>query len=129
MDDDVVRKAMRSFPKDSGGGPCGLRPQHLRDAILTGFEHEFVRQLAALVNILAKGKVPPKGRPHMSGAFLAALPKVDGSLRPIAVCEVIRRLVSKCLVKAVADDALRLLEPWPVGVGTPGGCKAVPHVS
>ncbi len=39
-----------------------------------------------------------------------------------------RRLVGKCLAQAVREDAQKLLEPLQVGVGTPGGCEAVPHV-
>ena len=128
IDEDSVRKAIRSFPKDSGAGPSGLRVQHLRDAMVPGFEDELIRQLTALVNILAKGQAPMDCQPFLCGAGLMALPKEDDSHRPIAVGEVLRRLVGKCLLASVKEDAQELLEPWQVGVGTSGGCEAVVHV-
>ena len=57
-----------------------------------------------------------------------ALPKEDGTHRPIAVGEVLRRLTGKCLAASVKEDAASILEPLQVGVGTPGGCEAVVHV-
>jgi len=128
VDEESVRKAILSFPKDSGAGPCGLRAQHLRDALVPGFEDELIRQLTALVNILARGEAPVSCQPFHCGATLVALPKEDASHRPIAVGEVMRRLVGKCLLASVKDDAKELLEPWQVGVGTSGGCEAVVHV-
>ena len=35
MNDSVVRKAILSFPVGSSGGPDGLRPQHVRDMLLS----------------------------------------------------------------------------------------------
>mgnify|MGYP002811166483 CR=1 FL=1 len=128
FDDEAVRDAIRSFPRDSAGGPSGLRPQHLRDAMVPGFEDELVRQLSALANMMARGEAPEAARPFLCGATLTALPKEDGIQRPVAVGEVLRRLVGKCLAQAVREDARKLFEPLQVGVGTPGGCEAVPHV-
>ena len=128
LDDDLVRKAIKSFPKDSGCGPCGLRPQHIRDAMVPGFEDELIRQLSALVNLLARGEAAPDARPFFCGATLVALRKEDATHRPIAVGETIRRLVSKSLAMGAKADARDILEPLQVGVGTPGGVEAVPHV-
>ena len=129
IDDEFVRRGILSFPRGSGCGPSGLRPQHLRDAMVPGMEDELIRQLAALANLLARGDVPPEVRPYLCSASLAALPKEDNSHRPIAVGEVLRRLVSKCLASVVSEEARSLLEPFQVGVGTPGGCEAVVHVA
>ena len=122
-----VRRAIKSFPKGSGCGPSGLRPQHLRDALVPGFEDEVLRQLTAVINILLRGEAPDGARSFLSGASLTALPKDDGDLRPIAVGEVLRRLAGKCCANSVKDDMRDILEPWQVGVGTPGGCEAVVH--
>ena len=56
----------------------------------------------------------------LAGAPLYALRKPDGGVRPIAVGESLRRLVSKCCAQArsVKDMAKELLEPWQLGVGT-----------
>jgi hypothetical protein len=128
IEDDCVRKAVRSFPRESAGGLFGLRPQHLKDAMIPGFEDELVRQLTVVVNILVCGEAPAEIRPFLCCVSLAALPKHDGGHRPIAVGEVLRRLVGKCLASTSREDAQSLLEPIQVGVGTSGGCEAVVHV-
>ena len=51
----------------------------------------------------------------------------DGGLRPIAVGEVLQRLVSKCATCAVLSDSLLILSPLQVSVGISGGCDAVLH--
>ena len=41
--------------------------------------------------------------------------------------EVLRRLTSKCISRAVRSDASRVLTPTQVGVGVPCGCEAIVH--
>ena len=53
--------------------------------------------------------------------------KRSGDLRPIAVGEVLRRLTSKCVARAVRAEALGILSPLQVGVGIPAGCEAIVH--
>ena len=64
---------------------------------------------------------------HLCGANLFACKKKGGSHRPIAVREVLRRLVSKCLSRSVHADVLRILTPLQVGVAVKVGCEAVVH--
>ena len=56
-----------------------------------------------------------------------ALVKAGGGLRPIAIGETIRRLVSKCCCEATTEDAKFILGPLQVGVGTQGGAEASVH--
>ena len=56
-----------------------------------------------------------------------ALNKPDGGLRPIAIGETIRRLVSKCCCWATTDQAQKLFGSLQVGVATRGGSEAVVH--
>ena len=65
--------------------------------------------------------------PHLCGAILFAYKKKGGDLRPIAVGEVLRRLTSKCISRAVQGEALKALTPLQVGVGVPVGCEAIVH--
>ena len=116
VDSEGVCNAIKSFPKGSGCGPYGLRPQHLPDALVPGFEDEVVRQLRAVVNIWVRGEATEEVRSFLSGASLTALPKEDGDPRPIAVGEVLRRLGGKCCANIVKDDMRQILEPWQVGV-------------
>ena len=56
-----------------------------------------------------------------------ALVKAGGGLRPIAIGETIRRLVSKCCCEATAENAKVIFGPLQVGVATQGGAEASVH--
>ena len=121
-------KAVRSFPKGSAGGTNGLRPQHLQDALASLFQHDLVNELAALCNSLLRGDIPSEVKPWFFGGKLAALPKTDGTLRPIAVGDTLRRLTSKLALEEVSNDIRSYLEPIQVGVGSKHGCERIVHV-
>ena len=123
-----MEKAILSFPKDSAAGPSSMRPQHLKDALVPGLKDEVLGKLQQLVQLLARGDAPASVHSWISGGSLVALRKKDGGLRPIAVGETWRRLVSKVLVSSCADDASTYLQPLQIGVGTPNGCESVVHV-
>jgi len=50
-------------------------------------------------------------------------------LRPIAIGETIRRLVSKCCFEATSEDAKIFFGPLQVGVSTQGGAEAAVHAA
>ena len=56
-----------------------------------------------------------------------ALVKAGGGLRPIAIGETIRRLVSKCCCEATTEDAKVVFGPLQVGEATQGGAEASVH--
>ena len=58
---------------------------------------------------------------------MLAIKKKGGGHRPIAVGEVLRRLTSKCLSRAVQADALNVLTTLQFGVGVKVGCEAIVH--
>ena len=128
VDGEAVQKALSSFSRGSGAGPSGLRPQHLKDAMVPGLRDELSRHMVEVVNLMARGQPPPQVQHWLCGASLAALPKASGDLRPVAVGETWRRLAGKALAHEVAPELRNYLEPVQLGVGTPGGCEAVVHV-
>ena len=65
--------------------------------------------------------------PFLCGARLHAGKKKDGGLRPIAVGNLLRRLVAKCFSSSLAPKAAELLKPHQLGVGVRGGAEAVAH--
>ena len=67
--------------------------------------------------------VPDSVKPYFCGARLHAAVKKDGGLRPIAVGNLMRRLVSKLAAAAVFDKVQDHLSPRQVGVGTRGEQK------
>jgi len=64
-----------------------------------------------------EGKTPLCVRPILFGGSLAALRKVGGGLRPIAVGYYWRRLMGKVACKQVSSDCADLLAPKQLGFG------------
>ena len=127
--EDVIN-ALKLFPTGSAPGPSGLRANHLKEAVFCSSPHHShlaLQSLTSFVNLLCAGKAPQVIIPHFCVASLLPCMKKDGGLRPIAVGEVLRRLVSKCATRAVLSDTLSILPPLQVGVGLSGGCDAVLH--
>ena len=105
-----------------------MRAQHLLDALGEGNEEAVAARLAPVVNWLARGGAPEASARHLAGARLIALLKPNGGLRPIAVGEVLRRLVAKCMCGAVKVQARELLWPLQTGVAVPKGVECSVHV-
>ena len=101
VDSDMVRDLLQSFPKGTSSGRSGMAVVHLVECCSdqTG-GRVFLDQLTALVNLFLSGKAHTDFASFMASANLVPLLKKDGrSIRPIAVGEVLRRLISKCCVK------------------------------
>jgi len=80
--------------------------------------------LTAAVNILARGGAPPETAPWITGAPLYPLRKKDDGVRPIAVGEVLRRLVSKCFCARLKTRSEKIfVDVGQVGVGVKGEPK------
>ncbi|CAE7231929.1 unnamed protein product [Symbiodinium natans] len=126
---EAVAKAVRSFKRASAPGPSGLRPDHLRESLSTAHADEVAVHLAALCHLLGRGEAPATLAPHLAGATLHALPKPQGGVRPIAIGEVLRRLVGKLLCGSVREAARDQLWPLQVGVGVPSGSEAAVHAA
>ena len=67
---------------------------------------------------MMRGEIPDDVRPWVCGASLMALRKPNGSLRPVAVGETLRRLCSKVCVELMGSSLHSILEPIQVGVQT-----------
>ena len=125
-----MREKIESFPQGSAAGASGFRPQFLQDMLAcpnAQIGKEALKTLTLLTSHLSSGKGPRSLAPYIAGAPLMALNKPGGGLRPIAIGETIRRLVSKCgcwLAEAIAQDLFGSLQ---VGVATKGGGEAVIH--
>jgi hypothetical protein len=130
FDSSAVVKALLSFPAGTAPGPSGLRASHLKEAVSCPSPNRsssFVQGLTNLVNSLCANTLPPEISIHLCGATLLALRKKSGGFRPIAIGEVLRRLVSKCVVRAVHTSSLTTLSPLQVGVGVSAGAEAIVH--
>jgi hypothetical protein len=120
----VVEPALYSFLRGSAPGASGLRHSHMAEML-----HAPSPQAAALAsdavtnlsNRLASRRALTSFAPWLCGAPLTALAKPNSRVRPIAVGEVIRRLVAKCLMARVRQPAQALLAPLRLGVAVKGG--------
>ena len=131
--EEEVMSAIRSFPEGTAAGPSGFRASFLKNSVHCPNRQQGARTLTAItnfVNAVAAGKISREVAPYFCGARLHALKKKDpGSIRPIAVGEIFRRLVTKCLAFKLTPQASSFLEPHQVGVKTCGGCEAIIHAT
>ena len=105
--DDVVTslRLLHPLPSTSGAGRSGLRSSHVRDALRPASSDLLLRLHSEVVCLMLQGEVPDAVRPYVCGASIMALRKPNGSLRPIAVGETIRRLASKIAVDWISERA------------------------
>ena len=112
---DIV-KSLRSFPNGTAPGPSGLRANHLKEAIFCPGLLLLFMHSPKLLTCLFLAKFHRMWSWHLCGANLLAVKKKGGGRRPIAVGEVLRRLVSKCISRAVRGEVFRVLTPLQLGV-------------
>ena len=96
-------------------------------SLLPGYRDELMRSLHALARIMAEGNIPGLVVTWIASASLTALKKTDGSHRPVAVGETLRRLIAKALLAAASEDATPYHRPTRLGLGTNNGCEAIVH--
>jgi hypothetical protein len=128
----VVKKCIQSFIAGTACGLSGLQAQHLRDSFRTNqpLQNDWMlKKITALVNVLLSGNVHPLVAHYITTSPLIALKKPDQGLRPIAIGEIWRRLVSKCAVHEVRTPTLEYFSPHQLGVGSPGGAEAIVHTA
>jgi hypothetical protein len=123
-----IQASLRIFLKGSAPGASALRHSHIEGMITAPSPQAAATALEALVsleNTLASGRAPSSFATWLCGALLTALAKPNRSVRPIAVGELIRRLVAKCLMARAKQSAQALLAPckWE------SQCRAVPRPS
>ena len=129
FDHEDVMRAIRSFPAGTAAGGSGFRAQHLVDALAVpgvAPKDSFLTPLAKVCSLLANGQVAASAAPWISSAPIYPLKKKEGGIRPIAVGEVLRRLVGKLLL---AHEGMRvnecLQEVGQYGVKVKGGADAI----
>ena len=123
FDSILVKKMLKSFSRGTAPGPTGLRAQHLKDAVRSAHGDEAIEQITSICNLLARGDAPEFLAQHLAGASLMALQKPAGGIRPIAIGEVLRRLVAKCFCNVYERDATAYLWPRQIGVAAPLGAE------
>ena len=122
----------QSFSKFTAAGPSNMYPEHLLHAINFSFSDQSKRamnSLTKLVILASGGQLPSFVTPAFCSATLTALNKKITGLRPIAVGEIIRRLVAKCISKEAATEAVELFVSKQLIVAVKGGAESKMHAS
>ena len=88
-----------------------------------------MNSLTKLVTLASRGQLPSFVAPAFCSATLTALNKKKTDIRPIAVGEVIRRLVAKCIAKEAAIEVVELFVSKRLGVAVKGGAKSIVHAT
>ena len=110
-------------------GPSGWSGKHLFHLL----RNETCRRyLAILCSAIRNGTLSSAARAYLTASSLTALIKPGStpnneSLRPIAVGEVLYRMVVKDAARQAASTAAALLQPIQFGVGVPSGCEKIIH--
>lgn len=102
--------AIKSFPAGSAGAPDGLRPQHLKDMIhpATANGSTLVSNLSRFTSLVLQGRVLSLFRPFFFGAWLTALTKKEGGVKPIAVGCTLRHLIAKVVGQKVREKTWQM---------------------
>ena len=107
-----------------------MYPEHLLHAVeFTAPDHceSSLKAITRFVNTGSSGKFPSFVSKTLCSASLTALSKKKGGVGPIAVSEILRRLIAKCFVKEAKSEAVELFDLIQLGVGVSGGAAAIIH--
>ncbi len=104
-----------------------MHPDILRDALFAPSQTTPLSAITIIVQLLASGKIPDTIRPYLYGAWLTALLKKSGGVRPVACGDTFRRLASKTCLIMLKPEIGTLFYPTQSGVAVPSGAESVIH--
>ena len=129
-DDKKIIRSLRSFSGGCCGGIDGLRPAHLLDLVAVSTAEAGLhlrRSITNLTNKILRGDISDYAVKLLFLSNLTALRKKDGSIRPVAVGNVFRRLAAKVGCYAVSRAVSHELLPIQLGDSVKGGAEAAVH--
>lgn len=109
-------------------GPSGLDSSHWK-RICTGFQSSskaLCNALASLARRLCTNFVDPSGAAALFACRLIPLDKKPG-VRPIGVCETVRRILGKAILSVVGNDVRKAVGSLQLCAGQSSGCEAAIH--
>ena len=107
-----------------------MYPEHLLHAVNCGAPDQPKRAVTSLtkfVNLTSRGQLHEFVAPMLCSATLTA--KLKGGVCPIAVGEVIRRLIAKCIAREANSEAADLFNTKQLGVAVKGGAESIVHAT
>ena len=122
----LVRSA--ALRTQGAAGPSGIDAAGWR-RLCTSFHRESVDLCAAIAAVarrLCTEFVDPDPLRALLACRLIPLDKQPG-IRPIGICEVLRRIIGKAVMQVVRSDVLKAAGPIQLCGGHEGGCEAAVH--
>ncbi|CAI6012275.1 unnamed protein product, partial [Closterium sp. NIES-65] len=121
---DHLRRAIFTAPRGSSGGPSGWVAEHLRDTFLAF--PQSLHFLLAVYQQWLRGRCAPAARSLLASSTLVALAKSNMDVRPIAIGEVLVRILSRAVCLQLRDQMARVfLASQQFGVGVMCGTEVV----
>lgn len=121
-----ILKTINSFPKGSGAGRDGLRPQHLKDMTKlrdVEIKKNFIDAMTKFSNIALKGELNKESAQILGSAALFPLNKPDNGIRPVAAGQVLRRMISKIAASKLKNTCKEFFFPHQLGSGIKSGAN------
>ena len=126
---EMVREA--ALRTKGSGGPSGVDAVGGRRMVTSkSFKTSSVKlcnALALLTRKLCTQYVDPVSIEGLMACRLITLDKGDGSVRPIGVGEVFRRIIAKCVIQITKPDILDVTGSLQVSAGQKSGSEAAVH--
>lgn len=129
VSDDIV-EAAKSFSRGTAAGPSGFSADHFKELLFMANGVPDASLLGAtveLANVVLSGKCSNIMAPFFGSARLLALQKSDGGVRPIAIGDFFRRLISKAAMKKVLPVCPSIFGNIQLGVKVPNACEMIVH--
>ena len=113
------------------GGPCRVDANGFKRILACkSFKHSstaLCEALATLTRTVCTEYVDPSSLEALVASRLIPLDKGEGSVRPIGVGEVVRRIMSKCVMRVVKPDVIDASGSLQVCAGQMSGSEAAIH--
>ncbi|CAI5961540.1 unnamed protein product [Closterium sp. NIES-64] len=117
---DILARTIHTAARASAAGPSGWVTEHLRDTFLT--EPSCLSHLLEVFNQWVAGQVPERARPWLAASNLVGLSKPNGDVRPVAIGEVLPRILARALCISLRPAMASYFLPCnQLGAGTRAG--------
>jgi hypothetical protein len=128
--DSIDGEAIQSAALRTNGaaGPSGIDADGWKRLCTSFRRHssDLCNSLALVAKKLSSTYVDPKGLATFTASRLIAIDKQPG-VRPIAIGEVVRRIISKAILAVVKTDILEVTGSIQLCAGQDSGCEAAVH--
>ncbi|CAI5963912.1 unnamed protein product [Closterium sp. NIES-65] len=123
---DILARTIHTAARASAAGPSGWVTEHLRDTFLT--EPSCLSHLLEVFNQWVAGQVPERARPWLAASNLVGLSKPNGDVRPVAIGEVLPRILARALCISLRPTMASYFLPCnQLGAGTRAGVEILTH--